>query len=73
MGEVRFTVADAAKKLGMSAQGLRIAMQRGKFTYFGEAWKNDEKWSYYINKNRLEEYLGIKESNQKTSEEELNL
>lgn len=55
---MKVIVSEAAKQLGMSAQGLRIALQRGKFTYFGEAWKNDEKWSYYINRNRLEEYIG---------------
>lgn len=57
---MKVTVNDAAKKLGMSTQGLRVALQRGKFTYFGEAWKNDEKWSYYINDNRLLEYIGQK-------------
>lgn len=57
---MKVIVSEAAKKLGMSAQGLRIALQRGKFTYFGEAWKNDEKWSYYINDNRLLEYIGQK-------------
>lgn len=40
---MKVTVSDAAKKLGMSTQGLRVALQRGKFTYFGETWKNDEK------------------------------
>lgn len=54
---MKLTVAEAAKKLGMSAQGLRIALQRGRFSQFGEAWKNDEKWSYYINRARLEQYL----------------
>jgi len=54
---MKVTVSEAAKKLGMSAQGLRIALQRGKFNQFGEAWKNDEKWTYYINRNRLEEYI----------------
>lgn len=53
----KITVAESAKKLGMSAQGLRIALQRGRFSQFGQAWKNDEKWSYYINRNRLEQYL----------------
>jgi hypothetical protein len=55
---MKVTVAEAAKKLGMSAQGLRIALQRGKFNQFGVAWKNEQKWSYYINRNRLEEYIG---------------
>jgi hypothetical protein len=54
---MKVTVADAAKKLGMSAQGLRIAVQRGRFSQFGVAWKNEQKWSYYINRARLEQYL----------------
>ena len=54
---MKVVVSEAAKQLGMSAQGLRIALQRGKFSQFGEAWKNDEKWTYYINRNRLEQYL----------------
>ena len=53
----KIIVSESAKKLGMSAQGLRIALQRGRFSQFGEAWKNDEKWTYYINRNRLEQYL----------------
>ena len=36
---------------------LRIALRQKRFSQFGEAWKNDEKWSYYINRNRLEQYL----------------
>ena len=51
------TVAEASKKLEMSPMALRIAMRQGKFTMFGQAWENDEKWSYYINRNRLEQYL----------------
>ena len=54
---IRMTVAEAAKKLEMSPQALRIAMQRGKFTVFGQAWQNEEKWTYYINRNRFEEYI----------------
>ncbi len=53
----KITVAESAKKLGMSAQGLRIALQRGRFSQFGQAWKNDTKWTYFINRNRLEEYI----------------
>jgi hypothetical protein len=60
---MKVTVSKAAQLLGMSTQGLRIAMQRGKFTYFGEAWKNEEKWTYYINDNRLKEYIGTEHLN----------
>lgn len=53
----KITVAEAAKLIGITPMCLRIAMRQGKFSQFGEAWKNDEKWTYYINKNRLQEYL----------------
>ena len=51
------TVAEASKKLEMSPMALRIALRQQRFSQFGQAWKNDEKWSYYINRNRLEEYI----------------
>jgi hypothetical protein len=54
---IRMTVAEAAKKLEMSPMALRIAMRQGKFSFFGKAWQNEEKWTYYINRNRLEEYI----------------
>lgn len=56
------TVEEAAKMLGISPMGLRIALRQERFKDFGEAWKNDEKWTYYINRKRLENYLegGIK-------------
>ena len=57
MEGIRMTVSEAAKKLEMSPMALRIAMRQGKFETFGQAWKNDEKWTYYINRNRLEEYI----------------
>lgn len=57
---IRMTVAEASKKLEMSPMALRIALRQGKFSQFGEAWKNKEKWSYYINKERLEQYLNAK-------------
>lgn len=57
MEGIRMTVAEAAKKLEMSPMALRIALRQGKFSQFGEAWKNDEKWTYYINRARLEQYL----------------
>ena len=57
MEGIRMTVAEAAKKLEMSPMALRIALRQQKFSQFGQAWKNDEKWTYYINRNRLEQYL----------------
>lgn len=50
-------VSEAAKKLGMSTQTLRLALQQGRFD-FGTAIKTSERrWTYYINPNRLSQYL----------------
>lgn len=60
---IRMSVAEAAKRLEMSQMALRIAMRQGKFSQFGEAWKNDEKWTYFINRNRFEEYIATNNIN----------
>lgn len=50
-------VEEAAKKLKMSTQTLRVALQQNKFP-FGTAIKTTEnRWTYYINDARLERYL----------------
>ena len=50
-------VSEAAKKLGMNTQTLRLALQQEKFD-FGTAVKTSEnRWTYYVNPNRLEKYL----------------
>lgn len=50
-------VSEAAKKLGMNTQTLRLALQQGCFD-FGTAVKTSEKrWTYYICEKRLERYL----------------
>lgn len=54
---VKITVEEAAKMLEVTPMSLRIALRQGKFKEFGEAWKNEEKWTYYINRARLENYL----------------
>ncbi|TAH62234.1 MAG: hypothetical protein EWM50_05525 [Gottschalkiaceae bacterium] len=54
---VKITIDEAAKMLEITPMGLRLALRQGKFKEFGEAWKNEEKWTYYINKTRLEIYL----------------
>ncbi len=54
---MKIKVEDAAKLLGISPMGLRIALRQGKFSEFGQAWFNEEKWTYYINRIRLEKYL----------------
>lgn len=50
-------VEEAAKKLGMSTQTLRIALRQKLFP-FGVGIKTSEnRWTYYINEKRLEKYL----------------
>ena len=50
-------VSDAAKKLGMNTQCLRLALQQGLFD-FGVAVKTSEhRFVYYINETRLRLYL----------------
>ena len=50
-------VSEAAKRLGMNTQTLRLALQQGRFN-FGTAVKTSEnRWTYYINQTRLEKYL----------------
>ena len=47
----------AAKKLGMSTQTLRLALQQEKFP-FGVAVKtSDNRFTYYVNPKRLHNYL----------------
>ena len=59
------TPSDAAKKLGMSTQTLRLGLRKGIFP-FGKAFITTEakdsktgkpRWTYYINEERLEKYL----------------
>ena len=51
-------VEEAAKLLEMSPQTLRLALQQQLFD-FGVAIKTSPKrYTYYINKGRLEKYLG---------------
>ena len=50
-------VSEAAKKLKMNTQTLRLALRQGKFP-FGEAIKTSEKrYVYVIFEERLEKYL----------------
>lgn len=50
-------VSEAAKKLGMNTQTLRLALQQERFD-FGTAVKTSPKrWTYYICEKRLERYL----------------
>lgn len=50
------SVREAAERLDMPPQLLRVALQQGKLP-FGVAVKRG-RWSYYINRRRLEEWMG---------------
>lgn len=50
-------VSDAAKRLGISAQTLRLALQQDKFP-FGKAIRTSQKrYTYWISESLLERYL----------------
>lgn len=50
-------VSEAAKKMGMSTQTLRLGLRQRLFP-FGEAiLTSDQRYTYYINEERLERYL----------------
>lgn len=55
-------VSEAANKLGMNTQTLRLALQQRLFP-FGVAVKTSEnRYTYYINTKQLERYLEGHES-----------
>lgn len=50
-------VSEAAKQLGMTTQTLRLGLQQDKFP-FGTAIRTSEKrFTYYVNEERLKNYL----------------
>lgn len=52
------SVSETAKYLGMDKQVLRIGLQRDKFP-FGWAIKNENgRFTYYISKKLLKDYIG---------------
>lgn len=54
-------VSQAAKELGMNTQTLRLALQQDKFP-FGVAVKTSpNRWTYYINADRLKRYLEVRD------------
>lgn len=63
MAKTKITVAEAAKIMGIAPMCLRIALRQGKFTSFAQAWQNNDRWTYYINKERFEQYLKAKNIN----------
>ncbi|MDU1911923.1 hypothetical protein [Fusobacterium sp.] len=58
----RMSIKEAATLLGLPEQTLRVFLQYEKFKEFGEAIKKEgsKHWTYYINENRLYDYLKMK-------------
>ena len=52
----RVTVSEAAKILGVSAQFIRIGLQRGRLP-IGSAVRMSSKWTYHISPERLRKYI----------------
>ena len=52
----RVTVAEAAKRLGVSQQFIRIGLQR-KILPFGVGVKMSDRWTYHISEKLLNEYI----------------
>lgn len=53
----RVKVSEAAALMGVSAQFVRVGLQRGLLP-IGTAVKLSSKWTYYISPKLLGEYIG---------------
>lgn len=55
--EARLTVEQAATRMKIPQQALRMGLRAGRFP-FGTAWPNPGgRWSYYINAVRFDVYM----------------
>ncbi len=62
MADIRVSIKEAAERMGLPKQTLRIALQRGRFSEFGEAIATSpDRYTYYINRNRFDKYLEAKD------------
>ena len=55
----RITIKDAAKRLGVSEQFVRVALQKGAVN-FGIAIKMSSQWAYHISPGLFEAYCNGK-------------
>lgn len=53
----RISVQQAAAKMGVTPQFLRLGLRAGKFPFGAAVQMPGGRWSYYINVTRLEHYL----------------
>lgn len=57
---MRLTVIETAKLMDCSPQFVRVGLQRGILP-FGHAIKMSGRYTYFISKAKVHEYLGIEE------------
>ncbi len=53
----RISVEQAAAKMGVTPQFLRLGLRGGKFPFGTAVQMPGGRWSYYINATRFERYL----------------
>lgn len=51
------TITEAAWKMGVTEQFLRIALQRGKFDFGVAIQMSGRRYTYYIDRKKFERYL----------------
>lgn len=54
-------IQEAAQILGCTPLYLRVALQNGKFSEFGNSIKTSSEYTYYINRNRLMAWVNARD------------
>lgn len=55
---VQVKVSEAAERLDMTPQTLRLGLQQDLFNFGVAIRTSPKRYTYYINRSRLEKYLG---------------
>lgn len=58
--EVTLTVKECAEVLGIGEQTLREALKQNKFPFGVAVQTTKHRWTFWISKAKLEEYIGRK-------------
>lgn len=59
MSDVRISVKECAKIMGVSEQFVRVGLQQGIFSW-GHVIKLSTRYTYFINKSKFLEDMGLK-------------
>lgn len=54
-------IQEAAQILGCTPLYLRVALQKGLFSEFGNSVKTSSEYTYYINRNRLMAWVNARD------------